>query len=246
MTKQVKVFIWTTFVALIGYGQEAIGPSNNPFDSTWIKDETYTMKWLMLQDTISHELGEVTTNIQQHGEKLILITHVNMPQLTETWVDSTIVKLKNLAPLYHSSYNQNRDMVIHFEDRVTGYYNDKKTGERTELDQEPTISFFDSNSYPQLIRWLPLEEGYEQVISIFDFNPNAQTGAITATIKAVDSEVMEIDGQSKEVWKVLVTDDISNNQIPSYYYIDKKSRILLKQEIKMPGRKMVMERVDFK
>lgn len=159
MTKQVRVFICTTFVALIGYGQQAIGPNNNPFDSTWIKDENYTMKWLVLQDTISHELGKVSTNIQQKGDKLILITHVAMPQLTEPWIDSTIVKLKDLAPLYHSSYNQNRDMVIHFEDRVTGYYNDKKTGKKTELDQEPAVSFFDSNSYPQLIRWLPLEEG---------------------------------------------------------------------------------------
>ena len=234
------------FFLTLSYGQQAIGPSDNLFDSALIKDENYTMKWLVLQDTISHELGEVTTSIQHNGEKLTLITHVAMPQLTEPWVDSTIVKLKDLAPLYHSSYNQNRDMVIHFEDRVIGYYHDKKTGKKTELDQEQEASFFDSNSYSHLIRWLPLEEGYEQVISIFDFNPNAQTGVITATIKAVDSEVIEIDGQSKEVWKVLVTDDISNNQMPSYYYIDKKSRTLLKQEIEMPGRKMVMERVDFK
>jgi hypothetical protein len=43
------------------------------------------------------------------------------------------------------------------------------------------------------------------------------------------------------VWKVEATDDISNNAAVSTYYIDRSTRKILKQEIEIGGRKMLME-----
>jgi predicted enzyme involved in methoxymalonyl-ACP biosynthesis len=43
------------------------------------------------------------------------------------------------------------------------------------------------------------------------------------------------------VWKVQVTDKISGNSVISIFYIDRKTRELLKQEIDAGNRKMLLE-----
>ncbi|MDF0717672.1 hypothetical protein PY092_16025 [Muricauda sp. 334s03] len=227
------------------YGQ-SLTPENNTFHSELIRPESYQMKWFMLQDTTKIEIGLVTTEIKKMQENTLFITKVDMPSTTSQWVDSTIVRSKDLEPIYHSSYNQNRDMAINFGKRITGYYLDKTSNEKILLDETDSAAFFDSNSYPQLIRWLPLKNHYKQTISIFDFNPKAKTGLLEATIKNVESDMLLINNKEHDVWKVYVTDDISDNQVISTLYIDKATRSLLKQEMEMPGRKMVMEQVKKK
>ena len=50
--------------------------------------------------------------------------------------------------------------------------------------------------------------------------------------------------RDREVWIVTVTDDISDNKVIMTYYIDCNNKQLIRQEINMPGRKMVMELSD--
>ncbi|WP_449649460.1 DUF3108 domain-containing protein [Tenacibaculum caenipelagi] len=126
--------------------------------------------------------------------------------------------------MYHSSFNHQRDMVLKFEKKVTGFYLNKKTGVKTQISENTDGSYFDSNFYPQLIRLLPLESGYSKTISIFDYNPTAKTGVITATIKNTEAATIDFNGTKKQVWKVEATDDISNNSALSTYYIDTTTR----------------------
>jgi hypothetical protein len=109
---------------------------------------------------------------------------------------------------------------------------------KRQINETTTESYFDSNIYPQLIRWLPLNNGYQKTISIFDYNPNAKTGVIKAFVKNVEKS--KILG-NRDVWVVIVTDDISDNKAISTYYIDIKTRQLIRQEIDIQGRKMVIE-----
>lgn len=185
------------------------------------------------------EIGKVTTDFKKLNKKdLVIKTTVKMKQSPEAWVDSTIVKISDFQPVYHSSFNSMRNMSIKFnKNKATGYYLDKKTQKKDVIDEATSSSYFDSNAYPALIRFLPLKENYTTEISIFDYNPTAKKGIIKAYIEKVEKS--EYNG--KKVWVVKTTDDIQDRKTESIYYIDIDSRKVLKQEINAGGRKMIME-----
>lgn len=224
------------------FGQKKIiSPDHNTFDSKLIKAGTSKMTWYMLQDTLKIEIGKVNTEVSKKDGNVVIITKVEMKETSVQWTDTTVAKINTLKPVYHSSFNQQRDMVLNYDQEISGYYLDKKTNTKTSISEQTTKSYFDSNIYPQLIRWLPLKDNYTQTISIFDYNPNAETGVITATIKKVTSGFIIINEQKKEIWKVSTTDDISDNKVINTFFIEKESRKLLKHDIDMQGRKMSME-----
>jgi hypothetical protein len=133
-----------------------------------------------------------------------------------------------------------RDMVLNFgQNKATGYYLDKKSQKKDLVDEKISTQYFDSNSYPALIRFLPLKEHYSAEIPIFDYNPAAKKGVIKAYIEDVTSG--ELNG--KKVWILKTTDDIQDRKTISTYFIDKSTREVLKQEIDAGGRKMVIESV---
>tara|TARA_R110002051_G_scaffold188453_1_gene257853 strand:+ start:5793 stop:6530 length:738 start_codon:yes stop_codon:yes gene_type:complete len=242
-TLYIVLFIFGTSVQL--FSQETLlSPANNTANKNYIKSESYVMSWFMLADTRKIEIGSIQTQIQKGKETINIITTVNMKQSPAKWIDSTIVAAQSLKPLYHSSYNQQRDMVLKFGQKVTGYYLDKQTATKTQISEESNQSYFDSNFYPQLLRLLPLKEGYSNTISIFDYNPKAKTGVLKATIKSTENTTINFNGEEKQVWKVTATDDLSNNTAITTYYIEKTTRQLLKQEMDFGGRKMLMELVE--
>lgn len=245
MKKILYILLVTFGTSLQVFSQETLlSPLNNPADKSFIKAETSEMTWFMLKDSLKIQIGNVLTEIQKEKERIYIITKVNMKQSPTKWVDSTIVETLNFKPIYHSSFNQQRNMVLNFGEKITGYYLDKQTGTKTQISEEVDKPFFDSNFYPQLIRLLPLKDNYSNTISIFDYNTTSKTGVITATIKDTEQTTIDFNGKKKQVWKVEVTDDISNNSAISTYYIDTSTRKILKQEIDFGGRKMLLELVE--
>ncbi|WP_034060834.1 DUF3108 domain-containing protein [Lacinutrix jangbogonensis] len=227
------------------FSQEVpLSPENNTTNKSFVKNESSVMTWFMLKDSHKIEIGKVSTQIQKKKENIYIITKINMKQSNSQWIDSTIVETKNFKPIYHSSYNQQRNMALSFGKEVTGYYLYKKTGTKKLISEKTAKPYFDSNFYPQLIRWLPLKDGYSTIISIFDYNPNAKVGVINATIKNTTKTSLIFKEKERHVWKVEVTDDISDNSATSTYYIDTTSRKILKQDIEFNGRKMSMEIIE--
>lgn len=222
----------------------ALSPLNNKVKAASIKPETSTMNWFAIQGEQKAKIGVVQTDLQKEAGKLRVITTVKMVQAASAWVDTTVVDTLNFKPIYHSSYNQQRDMVLAFDEEVTGYYLDKQTNTKTIVSEKANGNFFDSNFYPQLIRFLPLKEGYQTTLSIFDFNPKAKTGIMTASIRNTEKINMDFHGKKQAVWKVETTDEISNNTVVNTYYICMDNRKILKQEIDFGGRKMLMELVE--
>ncbi|MDN5478434.1 MAG: hypothetical protein L0G39_15975 [Chryseobacterium sp.] len=156
------------------------------------------------------------------------------------WTDSTIVKTANFEPVYHSFFNMSRDIVLKSEkNKVTGYYLDKNSQKKDQI-EIPAKDYFESSSYPMLIRFLPLKENYTANLSIFDYNPDAKKGMM----KAYVSEVKKTDHEGKKVWAVKTTDDIGDKKNIVTYYIDPETRKILKQDIEMSGRKMTMETIQ--
>ena len=242
--KNILLTVFLLFISLSSFAQDSlITPLNNSFDSELIKNENYEMTWFMEMDTSKIEIGKIKTEIKRIKNNVLIITSVKMNQAPTKWVDTTIAHINNLKPVYHSSYNQQRDIVLDFDKKVTGYYFDKKTNTKSEISETTSGSYFDSNIYPQLIRWLPLNNEYKKAISIFDYNPSAKTGVIKAFIKNVEKGKLPGNGD-RDVWIVKVTDDISDNKAIMTFYIDINNRQIIRQIVDMQGRKMIMELIN--
>lgn len=236
-----KTFI---FILLISsthlFSQKLLTPANSGIDSNLIKDETSESVWYAENAGAKIEIGSIITELKKLNRTDLLIkTTVKMKQAPDAnWTDSTIVKTLDFAPQYHSSYNSMRDMVLRFgKNKVTGYYLDKKSQKKDLIDTD-AVNYFDSSSYPMLIRFLPLKENYSSEISIFDYNPKANKNGV---IKAYVVEVKKTDYKGKPVWVVKTDDDISNKTTTTTYFIDPETRKIVKQEMDMAGRKMFLE-----
>lgn len=215
-------------------------PEKNQVDRSLIKNEAYSMVWYALKDTAKVEIGKVDTQILKSGTRITVNSTVKMKNMPD-WKDETIAGFPDFAPVKHTSFNVQRDMLLDFEkpDTVTGYYLDKTKNSRTEISETTAGKFFDSNLYTQLIRWLPLKEGYTTEMAIFDYNPALGKGIMKAYVTGTKKGTYK----NKPVWMVSVTDDISQKKAVSTYFVDSKTRELLKQEVDMGPRKMVMERL---
>lgn len=245
MKDMIVLLIYMIGFAFQVSGQEIpLSPINNPTNINLLQTGTSKMAWTMLLDSAEVKIGDVLTDIVKEEDSVIIITTVVMKQSSAAWVDSTIVRTYDFAPIYHSSYNQQRNMVLRFGEKITGYFLDKDMDIKTRIEEEVHMPFFDSNFYPQVIRLLPFEKNFPKTISIFDYNPKAKMGVITATIGEVEKVNFEHEGKSVPVWKVEVTDDISNNLATSVYYLNEANRKVLRQEIHLGDKTMVMRLVE--
>ena len=236
----------SVFAVLQLAAQESLVPGSPSIQQQWIRSDDYTMTWYMMRDTARFEMATVRTKIDAGKKQLTVSTEVMMKGAKQSWIDSTIAQRKTLAPVYHSSYNVQRDMVLHFGKVVKGTYYDKIKKQQKELADTVRSPFFDSNLYPLLTGWLPLAEGYTAVLTIYDFNPERKSGLMKAHITQVSGgSYASAKAGVREVWKVTVKDEISGMDSGySVYYLDKADRRLWKQEIVAGPRRMEMVRVE--
>ena len=227
-----------SFICLTLKAQEKPqSPKHNEIIESLIKNEEYQMNWFALRDTVKMEIGKVFTKITKTKNTLKVTTTVKMKDKPD-WVDETIAELPKLQPVKHTSVNTQRDITLNFGKQTTGYYLDKTGNKKTDIKEKTDGDFFDSNLYPQLIRWFPLKENYKTEITIFDYNPITKAGILKANITNTKKGIYA----NKSVWIVTVTDGISQNKVINTYYIDSETNQFLKQEIDMGARKMILEK----
>lgn len=243
MKYAVLFFLSLSFLG--SHAQPKLVPAKNAVEKKWMTSQKYEMIWYALRDTARFEIGKVLTEISNGGDKITVITQVNMKRSNTPWIDSTIAFTNDLSPVYHSSYNAQRDMALNFGKIVTGYYNDKSKKTTTNIRDTTKEDYFDSNLYPVLLTWLPVKEGYKQDISIYDYNPSGKIGVIKASVEDVKKGTYETERSgTREVWIVTVSDEIGGSDSKMIYYIDRADRKLWKQEINAGVRKMLMQRVE--
>lgn len=224
------------------FSQKLLTPQNAGINSTLIKDETSEAIWYADNGGSKTEIGSIITELKKLNKTDLLIkTTVKLKQAPDAkWTDSTLVKTSDFTPIYHSSYNMMRDMVVQSDNnKVTGYYLDKKS-QKKDMIEIPATHYFDSSSYAMLIRFLPLKENYSTEISIFDYNPKAEKKGV---MKAYILDTQKEEYKGKTVWAVKTTDDISNKTSTVTYYIDPETRKIVKQNMDMGGRKMFLEMI---
>lgn len=238
-----KTFIFLLLISSTPlFSQQLLTPQNAGINSKLIKDETSEAIWYADNAGSKIEIGSIITELKKVNKTDLLIrTTVKLKQAPDAkWTDSTLVKTSDFTPVYHSSYNMMRDMVLKSgKEKVSGYYLDKKTSKKDLIDL-PATQYFDSSSYAMLIRFLPLKENYTTEISIFDYNPKSEKkGMMKAYI--LDTQKTEYNG--KPVWAIKTNDDISNRTSTVTYYIDPETRKIVKQDMDMAGRKMFLEMI---
>ncbi|MEO8535124.1 MAG: hypothetical protein ABI441_15300 [Flavobacterium sp.] len=238
--KLLGLLLSSSLICLTASAQEKTqSPKQNEIIESLIKNENYEMNWFAVRDTVKIEIGKVFTEISRTKNILKVTTTVKMKNKPD-WIDETIAELPELKPIQHTSVNTQREITLNFGKQTTGFYLDKIESKKTEINEKTDVAFFDSNIYPQLIRWFPLKENYKTEITIFDYNPVTKAAIIKANITGTKKGVYN----NKPVWIVTVTDGISQNKVINTYYIDSETNQFLKQEIDMGAKKMILEKVN--
>jgi hypothetical protein len=232
-----------SFATVAAQSQAQLMPGDKQINTKYIKPEINQMIWYSQRDTALIEIGKISNEVSFKNKKLYIVQQIQMKG-QPLWVDSTVVAQKTFAPIYHSSYNAQRDMVMNFEKTVTGYYADKIKNTKTTIAEIANASYFDSNFYPNLLRTLPLSASYTATFTIFDYNPSAKIGLLQARILSVKAGMYSSKkvGERK-VWLVKTSDDISAG-VEVTHFIDADTRQLWQQEINIGSRKMMIRRVE--
>lgn len=241
--KNIFTFLFL-FTVLLVNAQDKLVPGDKSIETKWIKDETYTMKWYTVRDTIKFEIAKVVTTIDAGKDKLSIYTDVQIRNAKTQWVDTTIVALPSLKPVHHASYNLEREVVVNYGKKITGHHELKQTQKKTAIDEAVKETFFDGSFYPYVIRLLPLKEGYTKDIAVYNFNPG-KSSVLNASVKNVRSAIYKSKKGKVDVWEVMVTDEMGSGVMNAVtYYIGKTDRKLYKQTFMNNGQNMMMELLE--
>ena len=101
---------------------QTVSPGDKTIETKWIKNEKTQSRWLLVKDTLSYEIATILNDVQVSGKELKIITEIQVKGATTKWYDTTVVSLPTLKPIRHTSTNVERDIVINYNEKVTGQY----------------------------------------------------------------------------------------------------------------------------
>ncbi|QES89435.1 DUF3108 domain-containing protein [Rhizosphaericola mali] len=224
---------------LMAHAQKTIVPNKKILGSDNLKNRQFDLDWNAIVGENKMNIGTVHINMLKNKDQFTVITTTKIAKFPDKpWIDSSICAIPSLTPIYHSSYNMQRDMVLHFGETISGYYLDKQKDSLTHISDTITSPYFDSNIYQWLICLLPLQEGMNVNLPLYDYNPS-KSGLMNATItQIVKGEYISPVSGSHKVWIVHTEDDLSGSTNKLVFYIDQKEHTLWKMEATVGNRKI--------
>ncbi len=220
--------------------QTVLTPGDHSFDKKWLKSGKYEMACFSLDGGRNKtEISTFVIEINSGSGPLAIYTTLKLPGSDDQWKDTSIVDGHTFKPVYRSSFNRNREMVLKYGKEVTGHYYDKQTKERSAIKEPVKEAFFDSYSYPYLLALLPLASGYNAHMTVYDYKPGNTSNIKKTLIEEVKNSlyVSELTGEHKS-WHVSVYEQATNEKYE--YYIDKETRRLWKIEVFSNGQHILM------
>lgn len=115
------LFVFAFLLLLNPVGaQTIIYPSADIVKKENIQDESFTMKLYAWKDSVKMALGSMETTIEVNKEtqQLIYIQKIRLGTFTNDWIDSTVMSLKDLSPVYYSSRKQAEEIILYFKDNT--------------------------------------------------------------------------------------------------------------------------------
>lgn len=208
------------------YGQTPL------FLGQYIKNEQYSMTFFSVRDTTKTVIGTVQNSIALEGNQILQSMVMKSSFQKSDFVDITAYSLKNLKPYFHSSNNDQRLLTIQYADTVHAMGRNVADGAiKTYTDRIPRgTHYYDSSSYQNILRWLDLKEGFQQELSLFNYDPNSTSGLMKAKITRVSSGIYTSKKSgNRKVW--IVTELYGDKGLTTVHYIDQEDRRLWKMEI---------------
>ncbi|WP_142687213.1 DUF3108 domain-containing protein [Chitinophaga polysaccharea] len=208
------------------------------FDSKLLKNGKYTLGCYSVNGSDETAIGTFTIGINTTSDKLALTTVTALTGLEE-WKDTSISNLNDFKPVYRASHSTLKDMVLHFDNNVTGYYVDKKTGEKTQIREAGNQYFIDSYTYPFILSLLPLSSGYSTDLPVYEYKPTNTANVKRAVVEEVKNStwISKYTGKH-DVWEVTVVEPSTDER--SVSYIDKKTRRLWQIDMWSNGQQIRM------
>jgi len=233
-------------VASFCKSQNILAPGNSTFETAKLKSGRTEMAYFAVSGGRKVEIGSFAVDIAFNNKTLSVFTTLQFVKSTDKWVDTCISDGSTLKPIYRSSYNKDNGYVIKNSNEVTGYYYNKKTKQRTTIQEPVTGGFFDNYAYPYFLGSLPLTAGYKKDLSVFDYKPENKSNISKTRIEEVKNNiyVSNLSGEHK-VWQVSVFEEASNDKYD--YYIDKETNRIWKIEILAKGQNFILvdKEVDY-
>lgn len=223
---------------------QTVNPGDKSIENKWIKNEKTQSRWMLVKDTVSYEIATILSDVQVSAKELRIMAEIQVKGAATKWYDTTVVSLPSLKPIRHTSTNIERDIIINYNEKVTGQYNDKATMQVTELDETTEKPYFGSSYYPYIIRLLPLKEGYTAELPIYDYHPRLK-GEMKVSITEVKSGKFKSKKSGMvDVWEVTAVSNLAGEKNIVKYYIGKSDRKLWRQDIDALYQKMLIRLIE--
>lgn len=212
------------------HAQLQLLPDAGTFDKRFLKNTKYEMACFALLNGKEIEVSTFTVQVHNKTGRLSVYTSLKMLSTGEQWIDTSVADANTLKPIYRSSYNPDRELILRFGKEVTGFSLIKKTNERIQIKEQAKESFFDSYIYPYILSALPLTSGYKGNLPVYDFKPENLNNIKITRIEEVKSSMYssEMTGEH-QVWQVSVFEEATGEKYR--YFLDKKDRRLWKIDI---------------
>ncbi|HEU4472462.1 MAG TPA: hypothetical protein VFR58_15320 [Flavisolibacter sp.] len=219
--------------------QDILPPGHSSLDRKLLKEGRSEMGYYMMSGRQMVEICTFEIEIKSDTRALSIFTNLRFIQSGDQWIDTIVSDINTFKPIYHSSFNKDRDYVLRYGKEVTGYHYDKQLKKRTAIKDATTESFFDGYAYPYLLGLLPLAPGYKKDLLAYEYLPQNNKHVKTAHIEEVKNSVFTSDltGQHK-VWQVSILEESTNNRFD--YFIDKETRKIWRVDIFSKGQHLVM------
>ncbi|MCW3465937.1 DUF3108 domain-containing protein [Chitinophaga nivalis] len=235
-----------TATAGICTAQTATTPENIPFEKKWLKSGKSEMACFVLNGGRQIDIGTFAIDIQLNSEHLSIYTTLHLAGNNGQRIDTSIADARTFKPLYRSSFDKSKEVLLKYGKEVTGYYYEKQGAKRTKVKEPINESFLDSYCYPYLLGLLPLSSGYSVSMPVYDYRPENNQHISKAVVQEVKSNmyVSKLTGAHK-VWQVSVFEEATNDKY--IYYLDKETRRMWKVDIFSKGQQLLMvdKEIDF-
>ena len=177
---------------------------------------------LKLIEPVQQDVGTTTTTVMvdEAAGRATILTVVDIPMQGSTQTDSLVVAYPSMAPIMQRASGGGATIeVMYGDDAVTGQIM-TPDGETREIDvtlEDGPV--FASSALGELVRTLPLAEGYTSRIMAFSPGPGVQPHIVEVT--GTDEDTMG--------WVVAVTPEGSP---ATTYVIDKETRAILRSKLR--------------
>lgn len=246
-----KFFISFTILFLLSTGacfsQNLLTPGDKSLDVKKLKSSTYEMELYAQSKSGYVPVGSYTVTVKPAVKTIAVYTVLKMYSNNEKYIDTTVADAATLAPIYRSSTNPAKDMVLKYGKVITGHYLDKAKGKRTEVKETAGGVIFDSYIYPYVFAAMPITLGYRAKMPVFECKPGNNSNFKSTFIESVNNNVYksQFSGEHK-VWQVHVYEEGTNDKYD--YFIDKDNSRIWKIEVSAgDGQKYLLtdKEIDF-